>query len=156
MAYLIPAELSPPFSELRRYLQEQVPEYMVPHAFVLLDTLPLTPNGKVDRHALPAPDTTRPDLDKAYVAPRTPVEQLLAEIWRHVLGLEQVGIHDNFFELGGIPSHRRELTVLFQYSIPSCSVLCDEERSRDAALQPGAYLRFLMEPPSRATTYKPL
>jgi non-ribosomal peptide synthase protein (TIGR01720 family) len=74
---------------------------MVPSVFVPLEALPLTPNGKVDRKALPAPDTARPELDKAFVAPRTPVETKLVEIWSQVLDVEQVGIYDNFFELGG-------------------------------------------------------
>lgn len=87
--------------ELRRFVEERLPEYMVPSTFVLLEALPLTSNGKVDRRALPAPDTTRPELAETYVAPRNPVEEVLAEIWAEVLRLEQVGIHDNFFELGG-------------------------------------------------------
>jgi acyl carrier protein len=74
---------------------------MAPSAFVFLDALPLTPNGKVDRKALPAPDGGRPDLEEAFVAPRTPVEEMLVEIWGEVLGVERVGIHDDFFELGG-------------------------------------------------------
>jgi len=88
-------------SELRRFLQEKLPDYMVPSAFVALDALPLTPNGKVDRRALPAPQGTRPELEGTYVAPRTSKEKALAEIWSTVLKVEQVGIHDNFFELGG-------------------------------------------------------
>src|SRR4029077_7769198 len=71
---------------LRRYVQEQLPEYMVPAAFVVLEALPLTPNGKVDRRALPAPETGRPLLAAPYVAPRAPVEQQVAEIWGTVLG----------------------------------------------------------------------
>ncbi len=74
---------------------------MVPSAFVLLDALPLSPNGKIDRKALPAPEQSRPELDDAYVAPRTPTEQTLADLWAGVLGLERVGVQDNFFELGG-------------------------------------------------------
>jgi surfactin family lipopeptide synthetase A len=68
---------------------------------VPLATLPLTPNGKVDRRALPAPDQTRPALEDAFVAPRTPIEAGLAGIWADILKREQVGVHDNFFELGG-------------------------------------------------------
>lgn len=86
---------------LRNYLEEKLPEYMVPSAFVLLTNLPLTLNGKVDRRALPAPDRTRPETAGTFVAPRTPVEEVLASIWAEVLDLEQVGVHDNFFELGG-------------------------------------------------------
>src|SRR4030095_10664856 len=69
--------------------------------FVLLEALPLTPNGKVDRRMLPAPDGSRPELREAFEAPRTPVEQVLAQIWAAVLRLERVGVHDNFFGLGG-------------------------------------------------------
>src|SRR6185503_11048686 len=84
----------------RAYLQKKLPEYMIPSAFVMLEALPLTPNGKVDRRALPAPDQTRTN-EASYVAPRTPVEHLLVEIWSKVLGLEQIGVNDNFFEIGG-------------------------------------------------------
>jgi amino acid adenylation domain-containing protein/non-ribosomal peptide synthase protein (TIGR01720 family) len=86
---------------LRRHLEARLPDYMVPAGFVVLERLPLTPNGKVDRQALPAPDTGRPELEAAYVAPATPAEVTLAGIWAEVLGLEQVGVRDNFFELGG-------------------------------------------------------
>ncbi|HEY0607297.1 MAG TPA: amino acid adenylation domain-containing protein, partial [Herpetosiphonaceae bacterium] len=81
---------------LRRFLHDKLPEYMIPTAFVFLDALPLTPNGKVDRKALPAPDTSRPELEAAFVAPQTAAEQALADIWKQVLGLHQIGIHDNF------------------------------------------------------------
>ncbi|MEA5621857.1 non-ribosomal peptide synthetase [Nostoc sp. UHCC 0251] len=88
-------------NELRNYLQQHLPEYMVPSAFVLLDSLPLTPNGKIDRRALPAPEQTRPELEQKFVAPRNPTEAMLLGIWVKILGIEQVGINDNFFELGG-------------------------------------------------------
>ncbi len=87
-------------SELRDFLKEHLPEYMVPASFVLLDALPLTRNGKVDRAALPPPQEKR-DVASTYQMPRTPQEQALAEVWQQVLGVDQVGIHDNFFELGG-------------------------------------------------------
>lgn len=92
---------SNPVPQLRAFLKERLPDYMVPSAFVALDTLPLTPSGKVDRRALPAPNRTRLDLNEAFVAPSTAIEERLADIWAAVLGIEQVGIHDNFFELGG-------------------------------------------------------
>ena len=92
------ARLAP---HLRGYLKEKLPEYMVPSAFVMLEALPLTPNGKLDRRALPAPDTTRPELAGIFVAPIAPVEKTLTGIYAQVLGLEQVGIHDDFFALGG-------------------------------------------------------
>jgi amino acid adenylation domain-containing protein len=102
VAYIVPnPEQTPTIDELRRFLKQKLPDYMVPGAFVLLDALPLTPNGKVDRRALPAPDQSRPDQSVTFVAPRTPIEQQLADIWAEVLRLEQVGVHDNFFEFGG-------------------------------------------------------
>jgi non-ribosomal peptide synthetase component F len=100
VAYVV-AEAKTSVSELRQSLQERLPEYMIPSAFVMLEEMPLTVNGKVDRRALPAPDSSRPKLEKVYVAPRNEREEKLAGIWSQVLGLEQVGVHDNFFELGG-------------------------------------------------------
>ncbi len=87
--------------ELRDFLKDQLPEYMLPAVFVTLDALPLTPNGKVDRKALAAPKGTRPELAATYVMPRNELEQTLAAIWQDVLLVDQVGIDDNFFELGG-------------------------------------------------------
>jgi amino acid adenylation domain-containing protein/non-ribosomal peptide synthase protein (TIGR01720 family) len=86
--------------ELRSHLSSVLPEYMAPAAYVRLERFPLTTNGKVDRKALPAPDLSV-RLERQYVAPRTPTEEALAQIWAEVLGLERVGIRDNFFELGG-------------------------------------------------------
>ena len=94
-------EARPTANEMRGFLKDKLPEHMVPAVFVLLDAFPLTANGKIDRRALPTPDGRRPELDEAFVACRTPTEELLAEIWRQVLGVEQVGIYDNFFQLGG-------------------------------------------------------
>ncbi|QIR36238.1 amino acid adenylation domain-containing protein [Tolypothrix sp. PCC 7910] len=87
--------------QLRNYLKEKLPDYMVPSAFVVMESLPLTPNGKIDRRSLPEPKKERPFLSKAYVAPSTVLERQLAEIWSQILEIEQVGIYDNFFELGG-------------------------------------------------------
>ncbi len=92
---------APSTSEFHNHLKEHLPEYMVPSTFTILDSLPLTPNGKVDRRALPTLDWTRPELEGAFVAPRTEVEKDLTRIWCDVLGLDRIGIHDNFFELGG-------------------------------------------------------
>ncbi|HEY3579865.1 MAG TPA: condensation domain-containing protein, partial [Pyrinomonadaceae bacterium] len=88
-------------TQLRAFLKERLPEYMIPSTFVVLDQLPLTENGKLDRRALPRPGTARPTLDESYVAPRTLTEDLLATIWADVLGLDRVGVEDNFFALGG-------------------------------------------------------
>jgi amino acid adenylation domain-containing protein len=87
--------------ELRSFLKQKLPEYMVPSYFVTLDELPLTLSGKIDRKALPEPDRTRPGLGREFVAPRNPTEEILADIWSQVLGIEKVGVYDNFFELGG-------------------------------------------------------
>jgi len=87
--------------ELRRFLAERLPDHMVPAAYVMLPALPLTPSGKVDRRALPAPGTARPFFAGDYLAPRSPVEQVLADVWAQVLGLDRVGIEDDFFGLGG-------------------------------------------------------
>jgi acyl carrier protein len=101
IAYVVLGDQELPLSELSSFLKEQLPDYMVPTALVLLDALPLTPNGKLDRQALPVPDKARSLLEKTFVAARNPVEEVLAGIWSEVLGVEQVGVNDNFFELGG-------------------------------------------------------
>ncbi len=102
VAYIVPLEKPPPtVSRLRHALAEKFPDYMIPFTFVVLDAMPLTPNGKLDRRALPLPAPARPELDTPFVAPRTPVEEVLTGIWAEVLGLDKVGIHDNFFDLGG-------------------------------------------------------
>jgi amino acid adenylation domain-containing protein len=85
---------------LRAHLAERLPEYMIPSAFVHLDAFPVNPNGKLDRKALPAPELASSE-DESYVAPRTPVEEVLAGIWAEVLGVARLGVHDEFFELGG-------------------------------------------------------
>jgi amino acid adenylation domain-containing protein len=103
VAYIVPVvpNSAPSTNELRGFLCQKLPEYMIPSAFVFLDSLPLTPNGKLNRQALPMPKQTRPELDEAFSVPRTPVEELLANIWAKVLKLGRVGIYDNFFQLGG-------------------------------------------------------
>ena len=88
-------------AELRRPLQALLPDYMLPAVVMWLDALPLTSNGKLDRKALPPVPEERPDLGQPYAAPSTPIEEVLAAIWAHALGVARVGRHDNFFELGG-------------------------------------------------------
>jgi acyl carrier protein len=87
--------------ELRRFVQERLPDYMTPVACTVLEALPLMHSGKIDRQALPSLSPTRSALDRPLNAPRTPVETTLAAIWAEVLRLDRVGIHDQFFELGG-------------------------------------------------------
>ncbi len=102
VAYVVATKNSPAFvEELRALVQAKLPEYMTPSAFVFLDALPLTPNGKVDRQALPAPEQAQMESKENFVAPRTPLEKTLVEIWAEVLGAKKIGVHDNFFELGG-------------------------------------------------------
>ncbi|HVR11004.1 MAG TPA: amino acid adenylation domain-containing protein, partial [Thermoanaerobaculia bacterium] len=115
VGYVVPRDgKMPAVEELRGWLLAKLPDYMVPAAFVPLDALPLTANGKLDRGALTAPDTRRPDLKGAYVAPRTPVEEILAMAWEGSLGIETVGIHDNFFVLGGDSMRSVRLVALAQ------------------------------------------
>lgn len=103
VAYVIPHAESPlPIGqELRSFLKQHLPEYMVPAAYVTLDVLPLTPNGKIDRRALPTPEVTGLASATNFVPPRTSVEMAVASFWAGVLKREQIGIHDNFFGLGG-------------------------------------------------------
>jgi amino acid adenylation domain-containing protein len=102
VAYFVPIPgESITVEQLRNFLTEQLPDYMIPSAFVEMESFPLTPNGKVNRRTLPEPTTSRPELSQTFVEPRTPTEEILAGIWRDVLGLERVGIFDNFFDLGG-------------------------------------------------------
>nr|AXN93624.1 PuwG [Symplocastrum muelleri NIVA-CYA 644] len=100
VAYIVPHQESPKDSELRSFLRQKLPDYMVPNVFVFLDTLPLTPNGKIDRRALPTPDIEL-ILTDSFVSPSTPTQQAIADIFTEVLSIKQVSIHDNFFELGG-------------------------------------------------------
>jgi len=101
VAYLVPEKPAPGVSELRTFLHQRLPDFMVPSAFVVLEELPLSPSGKVDRRLLPRPVGETPEVAEAFVAPRGPIEELLAGIWATVLRIDRVGVHDNFFELGG-------------------------------------------------------
>ncbi|MGI8502515.1 MAG: amino acid adenylation domain-containing protein [Hassallia sp.] len=102
VAYVVPNQESvfTP-TELRHFLKEQLPEYMVPSAFVFLEALPLTSNGKLNRRALPAPDGSNQESEATFVAPRDDLEQKLSQIWSEVLGIQPIGVRDNFFDLGG-------------------------------------------------------
>jgi acyl carrier protein len=135
VAYVVPRrEPAPIVSGLNSFLKEKLPQYMIPSAFVFVDIMPLTPNGKIDRKALPAPDQSRPEMGELYVAPRTPVEEMIAEIWAQVLKLDTIGVHDNFFELGG-------------HSLLAAQVV---SRIREA-LQADLPLRVLFEKPTVAS-----
>jgi len=136
VAYLVSNHKATPGStELRQYLKEKLPEYMLPGFFIPIDTLPLTPNGKLDRKALPEPQALNRSLELNYVKPRTEIERTLAKIWQEVLHLEKVGLHDNFFELGGhslamVKIHerlcqtlKREISIIELFKYPTISEL---------------------------------
>jgi amino acid adenylation domain-containing protein/non-ribosomal peptide synthase protein (TIGR01720 family) len=102
VAYVVPRGQAPVGAhELRRFVERELPSYMVPATFVELEALPLNANGKVDRDRLPTPAGLRPQVGQDYVAPQSPVQQKLADVVAGVVGVGQVGIHDNFFEIGG-------------------------------------------------------
>ena len=138
VAYVVPR--APSAAEpggLRNFLKEQLPEYMIPSAFVRLEALPLTPNGKLDRKALPAPDGASREAGEPYVAPRSELETLIVGVWQEVLEVERVGVHDNFFGLGGHSllmirvnsklreALRAELPVIEMFKYPTVSALAE-------------------------------
>ncbi|MEM7581289.1 MAG: AMP-binding protein, partial [Cyanobacteria bacterium P01_A01_bin.80] len=88
-------------SQIRNFLSQKLPVYMIPSIFVELDKLPRLPNGKINRRELPLPNAIRPELETKFIEPQTEIEKIIAEIWQTQLNVEQVGLHDNFFELGG-------------------------------------------------------
>jgi len=101
VAHVLLATPGPGPDELRRFLRERLPDHLVPAVFVPAERFPLTPNGKIDRAALPEPPAERPELERAFTAPRDEVERRIAATWTAVLGLSPVGVHDDFFALGG-------------------------------------------------------
>jgi amino acid adenylation domain-containing protein len=102
IGYVVPTQQSLSLiAELRDYLRQRLPHYMIPPTFVILDSLPLAPNGKIDLNALPPPEPKTRELLNVFTKPRTPVEEIVFQIWREVLKVENIGIYDNFFELGG-------------------------------------------------------
>jgi amino acid adenylation domain-containing protein len=100
VAYYVPREPEPSTTELRHFLQQVLPDSMVPSTFMRLDALPLTTSGKIDRRSLPAPVVMRSSGDRL-VAPRNQIETSISEVWRQALHVDAIGVHDNFFELGG-------------------------------------------------------
>jgi acyl carrier protein len=150
VAYFVHASAPPPtVGQLRDFLKQSLPEYMLPSFFISLDGLPLTPNGKVDLDALPAPDGDRPELGQGYVAPRNALEEVLAGMWALVLDIERVGIHDSFFDLGGHSLLATQLITrigeTFQTELPlgaifeAPDVASFAERMRREESQPGGF-----------------
>ncbi len=143
VAYIVPhAGAAHEMTELRRFLQVELPEYMVASAFVILEALPLSSNGKIDRKALPAPGPGQLDPVVEYAAPRNPVEEMLARVWAEVLELERVGVHDNFFDLGGhslqsvqlvarlTAALNRPVSVKMVFQAPTVAAMADVLQSR--------------------------
>lgn len=159
IAYVVPREgAEPASSEIYAFLQEKLPAYMIPSAFIMIKELPLTPNGKVDKRALPLPDQSEVESEVNFVAPRTPMEETIAQIWREVLGLTQVGVESNFFDLGGhslmatrVVSQIRErcgvelpLRVLFES--PTIAALAEKlEQSESKETELARIMRLLNE-----------
>ncbi len=138
VAYVVLERESPvSTSELRKFLKTKLPTYMVPAAFEVIDALPLMPSGKIDRRALPEPHFTRTEPDEGFAPPRTPLELVLADAWREVLKVDQIGLHENFFDLGGhsllatrVVSHIRnvlnvELCMVDVFQAPTISGLAE-------------------------------
>ncbi|MGA9773581.1 MAG: amino acid adenylation domain-containing protein [Blastocatellia bacterium] len=135
VAYIVANREDLTVSQLRAFLKERVPDYLIPSSFAMIESLPRTPNGKVNRRALPEPDQLRPKVDNVYIAPRTELEQIIAGVWREVLSVDKVGVHDNFFDLGGhslltvrVQSRLkdllgREMSILQMFMYPTVSSL---------------------------------
>jgi amino acid adenylation domain-containing protein len=144
VAYLVQRDkrLQAGAAELRRFLQGHLPDYMIPATFVWLNHLPLTPNGKIDLQSLPAPDAAVQRLDSAPVAPRNVVEEALADVWREVLRLDDIGVYDDFFELGGhsllIMQIIARVREMFQVDLPP-TILFEATTVAELALALVAY-----------------
>ena len=98
---VVDLDAPPKINQLRDFIAQKVPNYMVPATFVMLCALPINPNGKIDQRALPAPDYTREESEEDFIPPRNEIERKLTNIWQSLLGIETIGVKDNFFELGG-------------------------------------------------------
>jgi acyl carrier protein len=144
VGYVVPADPSITDIELLRgFLNERLPNYMRPAAYVLLERLPLTANGKIDRRALPAPQYHE-QASERFVAPRDTLEESIAKVWREVLQLEQIGVHDNFFEFGGHSltamqvvsrlrrTFRNEIALRDMFDFPTIAELADVARTLEA------------------------
>jgi acyl carrier protein len=137
VAYVVPRTPETELSDVRDFMREQLPEYMLPSAIVRLEVFPLTPNGKLDRKALPSPNGSRHETSGPYVAPRSELERLIGDVWRDALGVERVGVEDNFFNLGGHSlllirvnnklreTLRIELPVVELFKYPTVSALAE-------------------------------
>ena len=147
--------LSP--AELRRYLQNLLPEYMIPSAFVRMDELPKTSSGKIARRSLPAPESVPSKSIAPFVSPQSEIERKIADVWRHVLQLDSVGVHDNFFDIGGhslriaqVQAHlqkvlEREISVVALFQYPTIRALADALREDSAPDKPASAISAIQE-----------
>jgi acyl carrier protein len=156
--------------DLQVHVTKQLPTYMIPSAFVLLEAFPLTPNGKIDRRALPAPQHTHPELQRAFVAPRNSTEDMLARLWSRLLKIEQIGIHDDFCTLGGdslmamqvIAHLRRSLQIQLPLArffgtrtIAELAKIIEQAKANDAQRKLPSVLSIQDDDSSRDENYRP-
>jgi aspartate racemase len=146
-AYVVVGDSGGSASDLRPFLEDRLPDYAIPSAIVTVAALPVTPNGKIDRTALPAPGTGRPELDATYVAPQTDTERLITALWQEVLGIQKPGIHDNFFDLGGHSllvvllhnrlkeAFRRDISIVDLFRYPTIAALAGLLNPEEARAQ---------------------
>ncbi len=144
VAYVVFEEQGASVGALRSFVKDQLPAYMVPSAFISMEAFSLTPNGKVDRRALPAPDLSRPELERDFAPPRSEIERQLVEIWEELLDVEPIGVRDDFFELGGHSLLAVRLTArveeAFGVNIPLTTIFQEptiEQLTRHVAWQQG-------------------
>jgi amino acid adenylation domain-containing protein len=148
VAYIVAGDETPNVTDLRNFLKEKLPEYMVPSIFMVLANFPKTPNGKIDRKSLPAPEKIRPELNNEFIKPQSELEQVIAGIWSENLNIDKVGIYDNFFDLGGssvkmaqiyqqlskaLPDKEFSIVDLFQY--PTVHSLSQHLIKNDTAVE---------------------
>ena len=161
VAYLVAQEDSKlDVSALRSYLREKLPEYMLPSAFVLLDSFPLTSNGKLDRNSLPPPSDSSISHTSLFLAPSSPIEQTIASVWRQLLHIDKISVHDKFFDLGGhslllVRLHSKlrhllnaDLSMLDLFRYPSIKLLADHLSSPQASPPPTSLPAHLPAVPS--------
>ena len=148
VAYIAGHSVSLDSFDLRDFLRSKLPNYMIPNAFVVLESLPLMPNGKIDRKALPAPELQRIERKNSFIKPKTDLEEIISQIWQDILGIDQVSIHDNFFDLGGhsllltkLKSQlseqlNQEISVLELFKFPTISTLAQHLNKSTNKIKP--------------------
>ncbi|MDJ0517578.1 MAG: amino acid adenylation domain-containing protein [Trichodesmium sp. MO_231.B1] len=147
VAYVIPSQKpEPTIAEINQFLQDKLPEYMIPYVYIFMDKFPLSANGKIDRRSLPQPEGNFSTIETTYVAPKTKIEQTIVEVWQEILELEKVGVNDNFFDVGGnslqvtkiynqlreaLPNEFQNISLVDLFKYPTISKL-SEQLSQDS------------------------